>query len=453
MADIVVKDGIIVTMDAAGTVLEGSIAIEDGRIVGVGKTDEILKQHRAEEVIDAQGRIVTPGFVCAHTHLYGVALRGAQLGIEPPSDFIQILQRVWWRLDEVLGKKDAYYTALAATLDMVKTGTTCFADTYSGPNSINGVLDEIRKAVEVVGARAFISFESTERHSREEGERGINENERFLRECTSRLVKGMVCVHASFTVSDDHILKAYEVAEKYGAPFTIHVAEGLIDVYHNLERYGARPIERLSKLGVLSERTVLAHCVNLTEEELRIVAESGARVAHNPMSNMLNAVGIAPVPEMLEMGIPVGLGNDGYIFDVFENMRAAFLVHKVNKRDPRVVPPVQVLRMATIDAARLYGVDAEIGSIEVGKRADLVVIKPRVTPTPVSANTAIGYLVYAVSGGDVETVLVDGKPIVKNGVVQTLDEKAVMEEARAAMADLWARLESVGEQIDIPRLK
>ncbi len=427
------------------------MAVEQGRVVEIGKTSDLKREHNGAEVLDASGGIVMPGLVCSHSHLYGMLLRGASLAITPPSDFTQILQRVWWPVDEAMSFEDAYASALVASLEFAKSGVTTFADTYSGPNSISGVLDHIARAVEEVGVRGFLAFEATERHSTDEGAKGVEENVRFAEEMHSKpnsKARPLFSIHASFTVSNDLIRRVKMLAEKYRAPITIHASEGLGDVHHNLEHYGKRTVERLRDVGLVGPNVVLAHCVNLDENEINILAETKTGVAHNPMSNMLNAVGVAPILRMLERRINVGLGNDGYIFDMFENMRSAFLLHRVHHKNPNAIDPYSILEMATINGARLYGVEKEIGSIEIGKKADIIVIKPSVLPTPLNASTAVGHLINTVDGDDVEAVLVDGKPIVKKKQLLTLDEARAQSVSQAAAAKLWARLANVRPQVD-----
>ncbi|MEM2192316.1 MAG: amidohydrolase family protein, partial [Candidatus Hadarchaeales archaeon] len=371
----------------------------------------------------------------------------APLKIQPPTDFSQILQRIWWPMDETMKKDDAYASALISCVEFLKTGTTLFADTYSGPKSIAGVLDKIAAAVEQSGIRGIISFEATERHSRAEGASGMRENERFIKKLRKKKISrimGMICVHASFTVSDELLAYARQLASKYKVPMTIHTSEGLVDVYHNYERYGMRTVERLKEVGFLGPDVVLAHCVNVSDEELDIIQKSGAKVAHNPMSNMLNAVGVAPVPKMLQRGISVGLGNDGYIFDGFENIRAAYLIHKVSTRDPRVISPREVLEMATIKGAELYGLENEVGSIEIGKLADLIIINPTLAPTPIRPDTVLGHLVNTVDGDDVETVIVGGKVVMKEKKLLTIDESQAVAIARRAAEKLWQELQRGG---------
>jgi putative selenium metabolism protein SsnA len=452
MTSILVKGGIIVTMDPRHRILsDHSIIIDDGKFKAIGKTGEITKHSKTDEIVDASGSIVMPGLICSHTHLYGILLRGAKLNITPPSDFTQILQRIWWPVDENLTFDDAYASALVACLEFLKTGTTTFADTYSGPNSIEGVLDRIAKAVDEVGIRGLLSFEATERHSKEEGERGVRENVRFTtrmkREKRSR-VHPLFSLHASFTVTDELIRSVRELASKYSVPITIHTSEGLGDPQHNMERYGKRTIERLRDVGLLAPDVVLAHCVHLYDSELDIVAKSEAKVAHNPMSNMLNAVGTARVPDMLRRGIRVGLGNDGYIFDGFENMRAAYLIHRSVTRDPNAIDAYEILEMATIRGSELYGLEKQIGSIERGKRADLIVIKPDILPTPLNSDSVVGHLTNTITGDDVRTTIVDGRIVMRDRTVTTLDEVDAQRKGQDAAAALWQRLRTMKPQVD-----
>jgi len=453
MANMLIKNGLVLTMDQKRRVLkDGAVSIEGDHIVAVGKTSDISRRVDVEKVIDASGKIVMPGLICSHTHLYGILLRGAPLfaKMKPPADFTQILQRVWWPVDEAMNYQDAYASALVGCLEFLKTGTTFFVDTYSGPNSIEKVLDHIAKAVKEVGIKGIIAYEATERHSREEGRRGVKENVRFIKKTGGKgKVRGMFSIHASFTVSDDLIKWVRELANTHKVPITMHVSEGLSDVYHNMERYGKQTIERLYGVGLLGPDVVLAHCVNINHNELEILVKTGAKVVHNPMSNMLNAVGVAPVPKMLEMMIPIGLGNDGYIFDGFENLRAAYLLHKVCERDPRVITPLQTIEMATIRGAELYGLEKEIGSIEVGKKADMIIIKPDILPTPLTSQSVYGHLVNTVDGDDVETTVVDGKLLMENRKVLTVNEEEAEKIAQKTAAQLWRRLEEVRPQMDI----
>jgi len=432
---------VAVTMDRKRRVIEDAgVAVLDGKIVAVGPLQDVSKGFGADEVVDARGCIVMPGLICSHTHLYGIALRGSALNIEQPSDFLQILQRVWWPVDETLTNEDAYATTLAAGIESLMNGTTCYADTYSAPNAIEGSLDQIAKASNEVGLRGIISFEATERRSSEEGTRGLKENLRFIQKKDKGRTMGMISLHASFTVSDDLISRGVEISREHRVPLTIHVSEGPNDGYHNMERYGRGSVERLQKGGLLSPRAVLAHCVHLNEREIELVAKSSASIAHNPMSNMLNAVGVASLTEMLDRGVNVGLGNDGYVFDMFENMRAGFLLQRVARRNPNMPSPQEVVEMCTVNAARAYGLSS-LGSIEVGKRADIIVVRPTFTDTPFSGSV-YGYIVNSLRGPEVRDAVVDGQVIMKNRQVLTLDVQKSEVKVLKTMDRLWQRLGS-----------
>lgn len=456
---ILVNNGLVVTLDNEMRVYEnGYVAINDNKIIDVGRGDGKDK-FDAEIVIDACHGIIMPGFMNAHTHFYGALLRASPwfAKIDPPTDFMQNLQRIWWALDVLLTHEDAYAAALIGSIMFVKSGVTYFLDNISAPNSIDGILDSMEKAVNEIGLRGFLTFEATQRRSFEEGIRGLRENERFIRKNNSdpdKLIKGAIYLHASFTVGDELFRLARETANKYNALLSIHAEEGLIDVYHSIERYGLRPIERMYKLGFLGPDVILAHVVQAIPDELKIIKKSGAHVAHNAMSNMLNAVGIAPVSEMVDLGINVGIGDDGYIFDIFENMRVTYLIHKVARRDPRVLSPVEIIKMATINTAKMFRVWDKLGSLEKGKYADLIIIRPNELPTPLTSETVYGHIVNSICSKDVDTVIVNGKILMRNRVLKTIDEEKAREQVYKIVTRLWDKLLSKGEyQLDVLKIK
>lgn len=447
--DILISNGLIVTMNPRRDVVErGYVAISGDKIVDVGIGDG-LDKHQAEIKLDARKSIVIPGLQCAHTHFYGLLLTGSPWfsKIEPPTDFQQNLQRIWWALDVLLGHDEAYASALIGSILFARSGVTNFFDNISSPCNIREILDYVERGVNEVGLRGFISFEATQRRSDQEGFEGLRENERFILKNNydeSKLVKGAVYVHASFTVKDELLLKAKELSKKHKALIAIHTEEGFVDVYHNIERYGVRPIERMKKVGFLDEYTHLVHVVHATDEELDIIRTSGAHVAHNPLSNMLNAVGVARVPEMVSLGINVGIGNDGYVFDQFENMRATYLLHKLLKRDPRILNPVQVFEMSTINVARMFHQSEYLGSIEPGKLADITITKPRAPNTPINSLTVYAHLINMINSRDVDTVIVNGKPILENNKLVNIDEEKAIEYVHKVVERLWDNLVSKG---------
>ncbi len=440
---ILIKDGLIVTMDRDNRILRGDVSIEGSEIGSLG----VVGDEDFEKVIDAEGRIVMPGLVCAYTRPYQILFRAASVKIEPPSDFAQIVQRLWWPMDENFTNEDTYYATLATCIEFIKSGFTFFGGSHSSQSSIGKSLDEVASAVEDSGLRAFIGFEASERNTRAEGARGMRENIRFLENCQKEglkepLVQGMVSVSASFTASEELLKHAKRVANRFDVPMVVSASEGKVDLYHNLENFGKRTIERFRDLGFLSSNTVLAHCAHVNDDELSIIEKTGAKVAHTPMSDMSNATGSPPVLDMKRRGISVGLGNDGYIFDGFENLRSLFLLHKFLKRDPRAISPAEALNMATIQGAELYGVENKVGSIEPGKRADIIVIDPSRVPTPIDRRNVMDNIVKAVRGCDVETVLVDGNIVMENRNIKTLDEKRSIKRSRKIAKKIWKKFES-----------
>ena len=436
---VLIQGGLVVTCDEKGTIIpNGFVRIEGEKIAEIGSG---TLADSSERTVDASNCVVIPGLVTAHTHLYGILLRGANLNIEPPLDFEQILQRVWWPVDEALTLEDAKASALSASADMLRNGSTFFADTYSGPNSIEGSLDAIAEATRKVGIRAMLAFEMTERNEAKEAKRGLKENIRFAKKCKKDpLTSALMSLHASFTVGDEIAAKAAATAKDLGIPITIHTSEGQIDLHYNLEKYGERTVERLDRVGLLGPRTVLAHCVHVDEHELDLIASSGSSVAHNPMSNMLNAVGTAPVPKMLERGIAVGLGNDGWIYDPFENMRCALTVHRLATGNPSIIGAEEILRMATLDGAKCYGLEHEIGSIEPGKLADIVLLDTTRIPTPLTSESVVGHLVNTFGGRDVRSVFVHGENVVDDGKLVRISDEEVSKVSSESAKRLWTKL-------------
>ncbi|MBS3815800.1 MAG: amidohydrolase family protein, partial [Hadesarchaea archaeon] len=367
--------------------------------------------------------------------------------IRPPSDLAQISRRIWQPMKEEMTQSDAKASAMIACLKFIKNGVTCFASTHaSGHKSIGRSLDETSSAIEEAGLRAFIGFEATESTTHAEGARGMKENVRFLEKIEKKRksrVQGLVSLQSSSNSSDELLRHARRVSKRFGAPITIHAAESQMDPQIDLKEHGKRTVKRLYDLDLLSRNTVLFDCVNVNEDELELIKISEAGVSHNPQGNMLSGVGIAPVPQMLEKRIPVGLGNDGYFFNEFENLRSAYLIHKLNSQDPRTITPYQALKMATIDGARLYGMENELGSIEKGKLADLIIINPDSLPTPLRRENTLRHVINSARGCDVETVITDGRLLMHEKRVITLDEEDVIKKSNKSSKKIWNKLDSI----------
>lgn len=441
MAKILVKNGLIVTMDSKKRIINGSILVEGNEIKKVGN----IENEDADKIIDAEGKIVMPGLICAFTHTSSILLRAAPLKIEPPTEFTQFLQRVWWPFDEELSNKDSHIGTLSTCTELIKNGITFFACSHSSQESIGKSLDYVASAIEESGLRALISYEASERHTVAEGARGMKENIRFLKNRQKKRpnetrVKGMVSLGPSFTSSDELLRHGKRVAEQFNSPLLISTAEGPVDLYHNLEVHGKRTIERFRDIGLLSSNTVLAHCLHINDEELSLIKKAGSKIVHNPTSNLLKGTGLAPIIKMKKLGIPIGLGNGSPLSNGFENIRSFYLIHKTKTGDLRTISPIEALETATIRGAEIYGLENKIGSIEPGKRADIIIVNAPDLPTPLRRDNVTNHLVSSTCGNNVETVMVGGDLLMENRNIKTLDEERTMKKSRKTAKKIWKKL-------------
>lgn len=438
LADILIEDGLIVTMDPDRRIIKrGSLAIEGDRIAVVGgKVEE-----RGDVIIDAKGKVVLPGLINAHTHLSMTLLRG----IADDMPLMEWLETKIWPIEKNLRKVDCYHGALLGCLEMIKSGTTCFADQYF-------FMESVARAVEESGIRGVLSYGIIEMDDPQRRESELKIGEKFVKEYHGKAggrVLTMFGPHAAYTCSPECLQKIKELAKKYGVGIHTHIAESRDEVDRVVKKYGKRPVEHLDAIGFLGPEVLAAHCVWLTDHEISIIRERGVKPVHNPVSNMKIACGIAPAHEMLAAGIPVALGTDGAAsnnsLDLLSEMKFAALLNKVGKLNPTVMPAPTALEMATINGAIALGLQGEIGSLEVGKKADVVLIdlkQPHFTPL----HNVISHLVYNAVGSDVDTVIVDGKIIMQGREVLTLDEDKVLEDAQRTAEDLidrWRRTNEI----------
>jgi 5-methylthioadenosine/S-adenosylhomocysteine deaminase len=348
------------------------------------------------------------------------------------------LEKKIWPIEQNLTADDCYAGALLGCLEMIKSGTTCFADQYF-------YMEDVARAVEEAGLRGVLSRGIIELDDPEKREMTIREGERLVKNChgmANGRILTMFGPHSAYTCSPECLMQVKELAKKYRVGIHTHISEAQDEVDKIFKRYGKRPVEHLDSIGFLGPEVLAAHCVWLTAREIEIFHRRGVKPVHNPVSNMKTASGVAPVPEMLGAGIPVALGTDGAAsnnsLDMFREMKFAALLNKVHKLDPTVVPARAVLEMATINGAIALGLQGEIGSLEVGKKADVVLVdmkKPHLAPL----HNVISHLVYSTVGSDVDTVIVDGEVLMREDRVLTLDEDEILERAQKASDDLLAR--------------
>jgi putative selenium metabolism protein SsnA len=439
-----IVNGTLLTFGASARIINnGALRIQDGWIHDLATTPELRDKYPGEEELDAGGRLIMPGLICAHTHYYGLFARGMAIPGEAPADFPQILERLWWRLDKALSLEDIRYSALYCLVDAIRNGTTTLIDHHASPHAIPGSLDAIAAAVLQAGVRSCLCYEVSDRDGAERTTEGLEENARFIRRVKGQagLLSGTFGLHASLTLSDETLARAVDMARLLDVGFHIHVAEAAADVQDSLQKYGLRVVERLAQRGILGPKTIAAHCVHVNEHEMDLLHESGTRVVHNPRSNMNNAVGVADVPKMLTKGVAVGLGNDGFSNNMFTEMKAAYLLHKLAKGDPRVLGADQVLTMAmhnNAQTARLF-YPRPLAELTPGACADVVFLD-YVPPTPLTLGNLPWHIMFGVDGAHVSTTIVAGKILMHNRKLTTLDEEEIGARARELAAKVWLRV-------------
>lgn len=415
---ILIKNCAILPMTGPHDFMEqGYIVIKDEKIKDMGR-GQPPGEAAFNEVIDAQGMLAMPGMINTHTHIAMTLLRGYADDLP----LMEWLTTKIWPLEDKLQPEDVYWGTMLGIVEMIKSGTTCFADMYF-------FMDEVAKAVEESGMRACLSRGMIGLGP--QAETAFEESRQLVEKWHGKAqgrIRIMLGPHAPYTCPFDYLKKVANLAEELGVGIHIHLAETKTEVANIKEQYGKSPIELVEEAGILGSRVLAAHCVHLTEEDMEILARYQVGVAHNPQSNMKLASGVAPVPAMLNHGITVALGTDGAAsnnnLDMIDEMRTCALLHKVSSLDPTVLNAYQVLRMATVNGASVLGW-TDIGMLGPGMKADLILIdlnKPHLCPRfDVGA-----HLVYAAQGADVDTVIINGRVVMQGRKLLFLDEEEIM---------------------------
>ncbi len=441
LVKMLITNATIITWETENRILENhAILIKDDQIQEIDTTRNLTTKYPGEEKLDARGQYVIPGNICAHTHFYGAYARGMAIPGSAPKDFPEILRKLWWPLDRSLDTESIQYSALPCLVDAIKHGTTTLFDHHASPNAIDGSLDIIANEVEKSGLRAVLCYEVTDRDGSEKMKAGIQENIRFINRTKNPRLAGTFGLHASLTLSDSSLdLCRQSVPEDVG--FHIHTAEHESDEYDSLNKSGLRVIDRLQKHNLLGSRTITAHGVHFDAREIQILAESGTWLSHQPRSNMNNGVGVAPIESMLRAGIKVCLGNDGFSNAMWEEWKAAYLLHKVHHRDPRRMNGYDVQQMAIYNNATLANIffpSATIGQIVPGAFADIVFVDYHPN-TPLTPGNLPWHIIFGVQQSMVTTTIVAGKILMKDRELLTLDEKEINTKAREIAPKVWER--------------
>jgi 5-methylthioadenosine/S-adenosylhomocysteine deaminase len=426
LVDLVIRGGTVVTMDQQSRLIEnGAVAVRGNRILAVGTQADVASKFRARKTIDAGGKVVMPGLINTHTHVPMVLFRG----IADDLRLIDWLQKYIFPAEaRNVDEQFVRWGTRLGCLEMILGGTTTFVDMYYFEDAI---ADETSRAgMRGVLGETVIDFPAPDNKTWDDA---MHYTERYLERWRGNaLITPAVAPHAPYTVSTDHLKQTHAMSSRFGLPLVIHVAEDQAEVKTIQDKYASSSVAYLDKIGLLDARVIAAHMVWPTQSDILTLARLKVGVAHCPQSNMKLAAGAAPVPEMLGAGVAVGLGTDGAAsnndLDLWEEMDTAAKLHKLVSRDPTVLGAINVLEMATIGGARAIHLDAEIGSIEPGKRADIIVVGMD-SAHQIPVYSVYSQLVYATKASDVQTSVIDGKIVMEDRHVVTVDERAVRERA------------------------
>ncbi|NOR35155.1 MAG: putative aminohydrolase SsnA [Woeseiaceae bacterium] len=439
MTSLLITNGHLATLDDANNFVEnGCVFIDGEQIVAVGDLDP--DSCSADRTIDAGGKLVMPGLINAHHHLYSTFARGFTPPGPPARNFEQNLKNLWWKLDAALDSEDVYYSALLALMDAARAGCTTVIDHHASPSCCDGSLDQVERAFRDVGLSGCLCYEVSDRNK--DGE-GIEENERYIRKCrdsSDKQMSALFGLHASMTLGDKTLERCAAAADSLDAGFHVHVAEDEIDVQTTMERDGKNVMERFADFGIPGNKSIFVHGTCLTPAELDLLQSTDSILVNNPESNMNNGLGVSPILEILDHGVTVGVGTDGISSHLISQARAMYLHQRAEHRDPTLafVEACEILlRSNSAICNRLF--DEPRGALAAGQLAD-VVIHDYVPFTPLNAETFYGHLMFGVGFSRVATTIARGRVVVEDGQLPDLDEAAIRARCAERAPDIWARI-------------
>lgn len=430
MNKLLIRGATILTMEGPDAIIDtGEILIEDGWITHVGLPGSASGSFDMDEVIEADGQVAMPGFINCHTHASMTLLRGYADDLP----LMQWLSEKIWPFEGKMTSEDIYWGAMLACLEMIKSGTTCFGDMYDS-------MHEVARAVEKTGMRAMLSRGMIGLGPN--GDKALKDAEELAKNWNGKAdgrITVMLGPHAPYTCPPEYLEKVMNLAAKLKLGINIHVAETQTEFADIQKQYGKTPVQHLDSLGLFKFPVLAAHCVHLDQMDMEILAQKAMGIAYNPQSNMKLASGIAPVAKLLELGATVGIGTDGTAsnnnLDMLEELRAGSYLQKVGTMNPEALPAYRTLQMATIDGALCMGLGDRVGLIKEGMRADIILMdttQPHMCPQ----HNLVANIAYAANSSDVRTVIIDGKVVMLDRVVLTIDEEQVMYEVKERAARL-----------------
>ena len=440
---LLVGNGQVITRDPEFPYLKDGAVVIDGEVIkAVGTLADMKAAYPDAEFVDAKGGIIMPGLINAHTHIYSGLARGLAIDGYSPTNFYEILDGMWWNIDRHLTLDGTKASAYATILDCIRDGVTTIFDHHASFCEIPGSLFAIKDAAQELGMRACLCYEVSERDGEEKTLQAIKENADFAKwaqEKDDDMIKAMFGGHALFTISDKTFEKMVE-ANNGMTGFHIHVSEGMNDVYDSLRNYGCKSINRLLYNGILGEKTLLGHCIHVSPAEMDIIKETGTMVVNNPESNMGNAVGCAPVLQMMKKGITVGMGTDAYTHDMLESLKVFLIIQRHNAQDPNVAWGEDCTMLFDNNrkiAAKYF--KKPLGILKEGAAADVIVMdfKPF---TPFSGDNIDGHMIFGMMGKNCRTTIINGKVLYKDREFVEIDEEAINAWTLEQSRKLWGEL-------------
>lgn len=450
-ADLLLTNAVIVTVDKERRILyDGAMAVREGRILEVGESAELEKKYTCTEKMDCEGKIIFPGFINTHNHLFQTLLKG--LGDDMAlKDWLATMT---FPAARHLEQEDCYYGAMLGILEGIRSGMTTEVD-YMYPHAREGLSDGILRAYKELGIRGIFGRGCMNTgtdfgvvpeimQTPKEVEKDLVRLYDEYHNSENGRIKIWTAPAALWSNTEDMLRMLYDIASSYHAGMTVHVSETPFDRMATQTLHGCAGADCLEKIGAAADNVLMVHCVHLTDSDIDKAAHYGLKVSHNPVSNMYLASGVAPVPKMLEKGVDVGLGVDGAASnngqDMLELMKSASLLQKVSTMDPEAITAEKVLEMATIGGARTLGMENEIGSLEKGKRADFVIFNPYRSPKSIPVHNPVSTLVYSSTMQNIESVAVDGRFLMKDGKITVIrNEEEVLKKGQKIAEALCER--------------
>jgi putative selenium metabolism protein SsnA len=440
MSSLLITNARIVTLDDEDRFFDpGSVYVEDSKIVEVGDLD--VETYEPDRVIDANNRIVMPGLIIAHHHLYSTFARGFTPPGPPARNFDENLRFLWWKLDKALDTDDVYYSALLALIGAALNGCTTVIDHHASPSCTDGCLDWVARAFTDVGLSGCLCYEVSDRNRPGDG---IEENERFIRKCREEgdeQITALFGMHASMTLSDETLQRCAEIGNELGAGFHVHAAEDLIDVVKTKERHDKRVMDRFHDYGVTGEKTIFVHGTHLEPDEMDLLRDTGSMLVSNPESNMNNGLPVSPVLEYFDRDVLVGLGTDGMSSHAISQARAMYMHLRTLHKDPTLAFGEACEILLSNNRRICNRLFAEPrGQLVPGQLADIVLYN-YVPFTPVSKETFYGHLLFGLAFASVHTTIARGRVVVDNGDIPKLNETAIRADCEQRAKAIWARIQ------------